>query len=191
MKHITLFLILLLSINCNSQNQIVGFNKSYPTPTNAYKKDLNNDLDKFTGTWKYSNGSTELTVVIIKKEQVYNGSFYSDELAGNYRYLENGVEIVNTLTNDINEETSFSGIELFGGGNEFSLSLRDPGKPRASYRLRVKYLGISILTMDTKMEWKLMQNGFYSGYVPGETRPTEAELDQTMRLPREVTLIKQ
>ena len=67
----------------------------------------------------------------------------------------------------------------------------NPGKSRASYRLEVKYLGLNLSTGEIRMEWKLTQSGFDSSYLPGETPPTSTELDQTMRLPAELILIKQ
>jgi hypothetical protein len=67
----------------------------------AYYKDTNNDLDNFVGTWKYTNGATSLTIVLQKKEmQNYSDnsiSYYEDILVGGYKYVENGVEKINTL----------------------------------------------------------------------------------------------
>ena len=44
-------------------------------PTGTYYKDLNNDLDKFTGTWKSEENNNffqiiiSLSVMIVKKEK--------------------------------------------------------------------------------------------------------------------------
>lgn len=189
MKHIIIFLSVSLVLNCKAQSPIISYNSSN-IPKNAYCKDLNNDLDKFTGTWKYENGNTELVITIVKNEQIDLDSYYTDELAGNYKYIENGVEIVNTLLNNFNDNASFSGSEMSEDTSEFSFSLDDPGKPRATYNLDVKYLGLD-LGGNIKLKWKLIQTDFYSGYVPGETPPTNSELDQTIRLPLNVVLIKQ
>ena len=69
----------------------------------AYYKDLDKDLDNFVGTWKYTNGSTSLTITLQKKEMTAyvfsysNISYYEDVLIGGYKYVENGVEKINTL----------------------------------------------------------------------------------------------
>ena len=192
MKNIILILTLILTLSCKAQSNVVGYNSSN-IPENAYCKDLNNDLNKFTGTWKFVNGNTELTIIIVKNEKVYHkyfSKYYIDELAGNYKYIENGIEIVNTLSNNFSENFSFSGSEMSEDTNKFSFSLDDPGKPRASYNLNLTYFGRD-LNGHIKLTWKLMQTDYYSGYIPGETPPTTSELDQTIRLPVEVVLIKQ
>ena len=67
----------------------------------AYYKDTYNDLDRYVGTWKYTNGSTSLTITLQKRtmqhyEDDYN-NYYEDILIGEYKYIENGVEKINTL----------------------------------------------------------------------------------------------
>ena len=191
MKQIILIIVTIFTVlSCRAQSPIVGY-QTYRVPDNAYCKDLNNDLDKFTGTWKYINGTTELTVVIVKNEQVFNDDYYTDELAANYKYVENGVEIINTLSNDYNTNATISGDNLGDDVNNFTLWLDDPDKPRATYKLDLTFLGSTIMGNPIEMQWNLIQTGFYSSYIPGETPPTAAELDQTMRLPAEVILEKQ
>ena len=76
----------------------------YEDPTDiwgAYYKDTYNDLDRYVGTWKYINGSTSLTITLQKRtmqhyEDDYN-NYYEDLLIGEYKYIENGVEKINTL----------------------------------------------------------------------------------------------
>lgn len=67
----------------------------------AYYKDTHNDLDNYAGTWKYSNGTTSITITLQKKTmQLYVGdyiSYYEDIIIGEYKYIENGIEKVNTL----------------------------------------------------------------------------------------------
>ncbi|MGV7108171.1 DUF6705 family protein, partial [Flavobacterium sp. U410] len=64
---------------------------------NAYYKDTNNLLDAFEGTFVYTNGSTQLKIELVKKIQQFNGRYYEDLIIGEYQYIENGTEIVNTL----------------------------------------------------------------------------------------------
>ncbi|MGV7108186.1 DUF6705 family protein, partial [Flavobacterium sp. U410] len=63
----------------------------------AYYKDVNNLLDAFEGTFVYTNGFTQLKIKLVKKVQQFNGRYYEDLIIGEYQYIENGTEIVNTL----------------------------------------------------------------------------------------------
>jgi|SRR5690606_11947695 len=66
---------------------------------NAYYKDINNFMDPFEGTWLYTNGNTSFKIVLTKETMQYTGKFYTDYLSGEYQYIENGNEVVNTLSN--------------------------------------------------------------------------------------------
>ncbi|HET8809139.1 MAG TPA: DUF6705 family protein [Flavobacteriaceae bacterium] len=74
---------------------------NYPE-AGVYYKDVNHILDPFVGTWLYTNGNTSFKIVLEKMEHssASNGIFFEDLLIGAYRYVENGVEKVNTL-NDL------------------------------------------------------------------------------------------
>jgi hypothetical protein len=69
----------------------------------AYYKDVNGFRDQFVGTWLFSNGNTSFKVVFQKRDNLFNDSgritFHEDILVGEYQYIENGVEKVNTLSN--------------------------------------------------------------------------------------------
>ena len=73
-----------------------------------YYKDLNNHLNVFQGTWVYTNGNTSFTIVLQKKLMghisipTFNISYYTDAIIGEYKYIENGVEKINTLQNLFN-----------------------------------------------------------------------------------------
>jgi hypothetical protein len=94
----------IFSISCKSQildaydnNTIVG------KLDGAYYKDLNNFRDQFVGTWVYSHGTTSLTIKIQKRDNLlyFNGlnTYNQDVLIGEYKYIENGIEKINTLDN--------------------------------------------------------------------------------------------
>ncbi|WP_116788403.1 DUF6705 family protein [Flavobacterium psychrotrophum] len=90
---------ILLSYNLYSQ-AVVPIYKNSRSAQDVYYKDTFNDFDKFTGTWKYTNGTTSLTITLqkkIKQEHTLNKFYYEDILIGGYKYVENGVEKVNTL----------------------------------------------------------------------------------------------
>lgn len=65
----------------------------------AYYKDVNNLLNQFEGTYLYTNGNDSLTIVFVKKTMQYNSAFYEDLIIGEYRYVENGIEKINSLQN--------------------------------------------------------------------------------------------
>lgn len=97
MKKAALILIVLLTISCKAQNIVPLDSKRHKTPDNSYFKDLNNELDKFVGTWKFSSNDTIFTIVIQKKEKILINNRYFDKLVGEYSYVINGNEIVNTI----------------------------------------------------------------------------------------------
>ena len=101
MKQLFLIMVFMLGLGCKAQIPI----KSIYDDTDingAYYKDTNNDFDKFVGTWKYTNCITSLTITLQKKAQYHkfhsNGdNYYLDVMVGEYKYIENGVEKINTL----------------------------------------------------------------------------------------------
>lgn len=102
MKQIFKILIMLTIFSCKAQTPIKSlFQDNLGEITNAYYKDIDNDFDKFVGTWKYQNGNTILLIKIEKRIMRYNSlsKVYNDFLAGEVQYIENGVEKLNTLSN--------------------------------------------------------------------------------------------
>lgn len=72
----------------------------------CYVKDTENKYGFWEGTWQYTNGNTSFTIVFTKYEMVYSETqntltsmtkAYGDELKGGYQYVENDVDICNTL----------------------------------------------------------------------------------------------
>ena len=101
MKKITTIFALFALFSCKAQQIIVPLgsdNDALDSP-NYYIKDVNSLLDKYVGTWKYTNSNTEVTIV-LKKEIHYatsNNTYYEDLLVGEYQYVKDGIIIVNTL----------------------------------------------------------------------------------------------
>lgn len=88
-------------IACKAQTIIPIFGE--PTTQNtagAYFKDTFNDFDNFTGTWEYQSGNTQLIIILKKRINFHNvfSNLYEDIIYGEYKYIENGVEKINTLT---------------------------------------------------------------------------------------------
>ena len=80
----------------------------------AYYKDVDHYFDQFLGTWSYTEGTTILKVSFIKKEMmnVYN-EYYEDFLVGEFQYIENGVEKVNTLASLNNNYTGYNSYNMW------------------------------------------------------------------------------
>ena len=119
MKKTIIALIIFSFLSCKAQIPMIERygSSSYGTIENAYYKDLQNFHDQYVGTWLYTNGATSLKVVLIKKPMfhVLGGpkTFYEDLLIGEYQYIENGVEKVNTLNNLSNNNKEISDYNLY------------------------------------------------------------------------------
>lgn len=99
MRELIKIVFLMLGFLMNAQNQVLPIYNWSDQQAGAYYKDLNNELDPFEGTWLYTNGTTTLKLQLEKIEQFYNGTYYEDLIIGEYQYVENGLEVINTLAN--------------------------------------------------------------------------------------------
>ena len=96
---IFLTLIAIVTITCKAQSPIINIlDKDGTRDINAYYKDVNNLLNQYEGTYLYTNGTTSFKIVLVKKIMQFNGEYYEDLIIGEYQYIVNGVEIVNTLS---------------------------------------------------------------------------------------------
>jgi hypothetical protein len=101
-KTTVVYILIFLNFVAYSQNPIVAIDATMSDKSQGtYFKDLDNEFEKFEGTWLYENGNTSLKIVLEKEEQKYSDGvgFYFDTLMGEYQYIENGVEQINTLGN--------------------------------------------------------------------------------------------
>ncbi|MGV0751416.1 DUF6705 family protein [Empedobacter brevis] len=111
------FLIILFSFFATTktiaQIQIVDLYGSEEYSQNGvYYKDVTNYLNQYIGTWLYTDGSTSLKIKFEKRfftrNYPNNNTFYIDALVGEYQYINNGVEIFNTLNNlNISHQSPF------------------------------------------------------------------------------------
>jgi hypothetical protein len=104
MKNIITIIIIIFSvIQVDAQEPIRPmYNSPIELTSGSYSKDLDNDLNPFIGEWKWEEGNNSLTIQFQKIEMYHNNSNqyfndYEDELVGDYKYIENGVEVINTL----------------------------------------------------------------------------------------------
>jgi hypothetical protein len=160
MKHIILiFSLCLFSMSCKAQTPIVAIDSPISDKSQGtYFKDLNNELNKFEGAWVFTNGNTSLKIVLYKVEMNYDGSeFYFDDLRGEYQYIENGVEIINTLPNlesnpndDDNRNILVSSIissderpvcnDCTENERRLSLGIIDPERRYLNFTIALRYL---------------------------------------------------
>jgi hypothetical protein len=100
-------------MNCKAQSNIVNITncESYSNllkrDGQLYIKDINNLYNNYIGTWKWTSGSKEFTITLIKQTMFHynfgNDDYYKDRIVGYYIYKENGVEIINTTNDDLND----------------------------------------------------------------------------------------
>jgi len=100
MKNILIVLTIAPFWSCKGQT-ILPLSNSDMDVEGAYYKDVNNDLDNFIGTWKYATGTTSLTITLQKKimQNFDDGhiQYFEDIIIGGYKYIDNGIEKINTL----------------------------------------------------------------------------------------------
>jgi len=153
MKRFFLVILIVLSASyCNAQNpeDVLEIDAQF-LAEGMYVKDFNNELDKFTGTWTFSNDSTSFTIVLQKQEQAFKG----DYLIGEYAYIKNGVTVINTIpllhNTDPNLERNIGGrhIEIdqdlqcedcSENERRISLNFSDPERDYLSTSLILRYL---------------------------------------------------
>lgn len=100
MKNIVITLgFVFLALGCKAQTPI--FDLSDRDGTNemagAYYKDTQNRLNSYVGTYIYNQNGKMFKIVLQKKEQSFR-YYYEDLIIGEYQYIENGVEKINTLS---------------------------------------------------------------------------------------------
>lgn len=198
MKKIILILIIASTLSCKAQSPIIALG-DYQTEiiNGSYQKDVNNYLNPYEGTWKYQSGNTSFTISLRKITQYYNGSYYRDDLIGDYKYIENGIEIANYLPefNNTNDAKHVLKGNMLINKNRFPRCPEcDTNEPRFKltfYDTERKYLSSEIAVRQftengiEKMKVWLYQTGII-GPLPNENSP------QQPRVPYgEYTLIKQ
>jgi len=117
--NIALFLIFLNS--CKAQSPVLDINtpkENFIGVKGAYYKDTKNVLNGYDGTYVYTNGTTSLKIKLQKNIKTsMNNFYYEDLVVGEYQYIVNGVEKVNTfnrLTPTSNNNNIRGGMVLTG-----------------------------------------------------------------------------
>ena len=150
-------------MSCKAQNPVVGLDAPYNTPDGAYYKDLNVELNKFEGTWVYTNGNTSLTIKLLKKEQMFIEPDYYDVLVGEYKYVNDGEELINTLSNL--EQSNVE--ENIGGG-----SISKPNQRPRCNSCSVNERRIDLYFNDPEREY--LNSNIVLRYIPNSSPPKMA-----------------
>ena len=189
MKHFFLIIAFISGLGCKAQSPTLALlsGDSGNTVQGAYYKDLDNELSKFVGTWKYQNGNTSFTITLQKKAMFHNlnKQIYEDILVGEYKYTANGVDIVNTLPNlNVNYTSQFdyniSGLIIKDrftqpvGKRGIELSFNDPERDYLNQSIRVKFID-SPGTLPDKIEVKWTGD---SSVLPTDTSPTQIRVPE-------------
>ena len=172
-------------MNCQTTYPLTNYNINILHSGN-YIKDTTGILDKFVGTWKYTNGNDEFTLRIIKKEHDNSfglNDYYQDVLYGGYKYIKNGSLLIDRLNFTFNGYADpncplMQGSNLSNNHNMITLVGND--------RIVRKpvYIDLQIIN-PTTMEWKMTprENINFNG-----TSPTPGA---GWGIPTTVTLTKQ
>lgn len=100
---ISILTLLILAFSCKAQVIQPRYTPEGNGRDGVYYKDIDNDYNCFEGTWLYTNGNTTLTVTLQKKVMKHiqdsDFNYYTDAIVGEYKYIENGIEKINTLPN--------------------------------------------------------------------------------------------
>lgn len=196
-------LAMLFSVCLLSFTQIVAQSPTLPLttedignniPDNAYLKDLNDDLDKFVGTWEYFNNGEKLTIIIRKTEMFGNehSRYFEDILEAKYRYEINGVVIIDNLQGS---EMYIAGSSLVSNNlNQIYLELVDPERKRVNYELKLEHqieLSMTSANAVEKLLWKLKITEIgWCGRLPNQPAPSVDDCRKDNRLPLAISLMK-
>lgn len=120
MKNLINIVFVFAIIACKAQSPVIPlYNSPIDETSGCYIKDMDNDLSPFEGTWKWENGNNTLVIQFQKIEMYHQNdnpyyNYYKDYLIANYKYIENGVELTNTLPLSFNGDIEEHPI--WGGG---------------------------------------------------------------------------
>jgi hypothetical protein len=150
-----------------------------------YYKDVDGDLNKFLGTWKYQDASKELIVTFYLKTHIESGGTYYDEIYAKFKFTNNGTVIYNTLA-----DTSVSGqLKIFGSSirpenrNKMSLAYNEPTnisyKKSLYQKLEIEYLPCNTFGCTPQLKWDI----FWTKSKPSDVWP--------FKIPSHLILTKQ
>lgn len=176
---ITLITLLVFYSSCSAQQTIVDISNKENWTTNTYLKDINNHFNDVLGSWKWENGNNSFEIVFTKITNYnYEGiNMSADFILGKYKYIENGIEIANTLNNTDDTPLDFYSTLMFNSPTEYVIIIDDI----VSNKVKKGKFFISSSGLDTIATFNLQNT---EGLKFNQT-------NIEFSLPTELTLIKQ
>ncbi|AZA77818.1 hypothetical protein EG347_09955 [Chryseobacterium sp. G0186] len=185
MRNTLMILGIFAMVSCKAQQQTLPLNTSaLDAPIDSYFKDLNNELDYYTGTWKASFQEKTITLQILKKIKepikVFSKNFYTDQLFVRYEITKNGVISESTLDQNFTNSSRLSIESVYTQDNGNSITLLFSGGNCS--------VGIGTIVLK-----KINTTQFSWGYYPGTTTMNDKDcppnLDYTIYLPETENLV--
>jgi len=163
MKNILYILVLILSTSTIAQETIIpletlkDFNYAHSIQNSAYYfKDINNHLDKFTGTWKYETATESLEVTFIKIPHKFRSGNYKDVLSGQFKYTQNNITIIDTAILDVEDYGFFIYGGKFSNTNTIKLFYSEPDDERDwQASVSLEYVAPSGIGLPSKLNWQI------------------------------------
>ena len=167
------YIFLAISIICFScKAQIYPMNQDYLNylDNNNYIKDTNNDLNKFEGIWKWTSPTNTNTYFEVHFFKVLNWkypspkfNYYMDHIFGNYKYVENGVEVTNTLNRTNYNSTIFGQSPIILSNcfaplfKDLNIIMRDVAKNNKNCEAELSIINLNSTTLTAT--WKMIERG--------------------------------
>jgi hypothetical protein len=96
-KYLNLILFFAAALICKAQSPVYDISAIRDGIKGSYYKDTNSMLNGYDGTYLYTNGTTSFKIIL--KKTTSKAYYYEDLIIGEFQFIENGVEIGNTLSN--------------------------------------------------------------------------------------------
>ncbi|WP_160138050.1 DUF6705 family protein [Chryseobacterium sp. c4a] len=183
MKQI-IYILILFTFSCKAQ-QVLPLNTSAnKVVPNTYFKDLDNELNYYTGTWKATFQDKTITLQ-IKEEikasiQLFDKNFYKDQLFVRYEVKKSNKILESTLNKNFTNDIGLSVRSVYTQDNGNSVTLLFSGGNCS--------VGIGTITLK-----KISGTQFSWGYYPGTTTTNDItcppDKDYTIYLPETENLI--
>lgn len=161
MKTYIYLLITVLGINTVlAQETVVPINELgiYHEQENViyYYKDVNNELDKFLGTWVYDDGIMSFTINFSLLTHHERSGDYYDRIYSKIKFINNGEVVYNTLNELEYNRQDISGSNLhLNNSNKISMTYREsnPNAGRIVAHLVLEYIACAQNTNCEQLVW--------------------------------------
>ena len=188
---IKIIIILFVTSSSRAQTNIIDLAQTASVSYNynngsTYIEDVNNIMNPYVGTWKYTQGNKEFILTLIKQVKYHynqgNDNYYEDRLIGYYVYKESGVIIASTLNDNLNSDYLLK-VELSMYAGNKVISIED-------YLKNKKYLGYFLNINNNQIKILLKEQERLIRVKEGQPMPTNMPLPGNT-FPLEMILTKQ